>query len=99
MMCLCALFQFSTLVTVLFHCIFPCDRSFFNKLRPQIFKCSLPSTFKPNKVGLKNGRKMNSIYLGPVVQSIISLTSSLVVKMLTALVSTVSDSQVFLLKM
>ena len=33
-----------------------------------------------------------------VVQSIISLTSSLVGKMLTILVSTISDSQVFLLK-
>ena len=36
--------------------------------------------------------------LGPVVQSIISLTSPLVVKMLTVLVSTISNSQVFLLK-
>ena len=35
---------------------------------------------------------------GPVVQSIVSLTSSLVVKMLTALVSTISKLQVFLLK-
>ena len=35
---------------------------------------------------------------GPVVQSVVSLTSSLVVKMLTALVSTLSNSQVFLLK-
>ena len=33
-----------------------------------------------------------------VVQSIVSLTSSLVVKMLTVLVSTISNSQVFLLK-
>ena len=32
---------------------------------------------------------------GPVVQSIVSLTSSLVVKMLTVLVSTISNSQVF----
>ena len=31
----------------------------------------------------------------PVVQSAVSLTSSLVVKMLTVLVSTVSNSQVF----
>ena len=37
-------------------------------------------------------------YLGPVVQSIVSLTSSLVVKMLTILVSTIYNSQVFLLK-
>ena len=36
--------------------------------------------------------------LAPVVQSIVSLTSSLVVKMLTVLVSTISNSQVFLLK-
>ena len=33
--------------------------------------------------------------LGPVVQSIVSLTSSLVVKMKTLLVSTISNSQVF----
>ena len=32
---------------------------------------------------------------GPVVQSIVSLTSLLVVKMLTVLVSTVSNLQVF----
>ena len=37
-------------------------------------------------------------WLGPVVQSIISLTSLLVVKMLTVLVSTISISHVFLLK-
>ena len=37
-------------------------------------------------------------YQGPVVQSIVSLTSSLVVKMLTVLVSTISNSQLFLLK-
>ena len=35
---------------------------------------------------------------GPAVQSIISLTSSLVVKMLTVLVSTISNTWVFLLK-
>ena len=41
-----------------------------------------------------------SEFLGPVVQSIFSLTSSLGVKMLTAQVSTgtVSNSQLFLLK-
>ena len=37
-------------------------------------------------------------YLGPVVQSIVSLTSSLVVKMLTVLVSTIFDSHVFFWK-
>ena len=36
--------------------------------------------------------------MGPVVQSVISLTSLLVVKMLTVLVSIISYSQVFLLK-
>ena len=35
---------------------------------------------------------------GPVIQNIVSLTSSLVVKMLTVPVSTISNSQVFLLK-
>ena len=35
---------------------------------------------------------------GPVVQSIFSLTSSLVVKMLTVLISTISNSQEFLVK-
>ena len=39
-----------------------------------------------------------NIYLGPVVQSIVSLTSLLEVKMLTVLVSTISNLQVFLLK-
>ena len=37
-------------------------------------------------------------YQGPVVQSLLSFTSSLRVKMLTVLVSTISKSQVFLLK-
>ena len=35
---------------------------------------------------------------GQVVQSVVSLTSLLVVKMLTVLVSTISNSQVFLLE-
>ena len=39
-----------------------------------------------------------SSFQGPVDQSIVSLTSSLVVKMLTVLVSTMSNSQEFLLK-
>ena len=43
-------------------------------------------------------QKAFNIRLGPVVQSIVSLTSSLVVKMLTILVRTISNSQVFLLK-
>ena len=37
-------------------------------------------------------------YLGPVVQSIVGLMSLLVVKMLIIQVSTISNSQVFLLK-
>ena len=37
-------------------------------------------------------------YQGPVVQSIVSLMSLLVVKMLTVLVSTISNSQALLLK-
>ena len=40
----------------------------------------------------------DSDMLGPVVQSIVSLMSLLVVKMLTVLVSTISNSQLFLLK-
>ena len=42
--------------------------------------------------------KACSKYQGPVVQSIVSLTSSLAVKMLTVLVSTLSNLQVCLLK-
>ena len=37
--------------------------------------------------------------LGPVVQSIVSLMSSLVVKMLNVLVSTISKSGIFAVKM
>ena len=37
-------------------------------------------------------------YLSPVVQSVVSLTYSLVVKMLTVVESTISNSQIFLLK-
>ena len=44
-------------------------------------------------------RNKKTIDLGPVVQSIVSLMSLLVVKMLTVLVSTISNSQVFLLKL
>ena len=43
-------------------------------------------------------RNKEHIHLGSVVQRVISLTSSLVIKMLTVLVSTISNSQVFLLK-
>ena len=37
----------------------------------------------------------DNFILGPALQSIVSLTSSLVVKMLTVLVRTISNSQVF----
>ena len=47
-----------------------------------------------NRVSNINNLKVQ----GPVVQSIVSLTSSLVVKMLTILVIIISNSQVFLLK-
>ena len=40
----------------------------------------------------------NKQHPGPVVQNIVSLTSSLVVKILTVIVSTISNSHVFLLK-
>ena len=40
----------------------------------------------------------DALHQGPVVQSIVSLTSLLVVEMLTVLVSAISKSQVFLLK-
>ena len=42
--------------------------------------------------------EFTALGLGPVVQSIVSLTSSLEVKMLIVLVNTISQSQVFLLK-
>ena len=43
-------------------------------------------------------KELTSKTQGPVVQSIVSLMSSLVVKTLTVLVSTISNSKVFLLK-
>ena len=66
-------------------------------------------TFKKEKGKRKSKRKhtiqMQHVWylryerdLGPVVQSVVSLTSLLLVKMLTVLVSTISNSQVFLLK-
>ena len=63
-------------------------------------KCS-PFWFTPWNRQKKSDKQQiynsNNI-LGSVVQSIISLTSSLVVKILTVLVSTISNSHVFLLK-
>ena len=53
-----------------------------------------------NCQNLFSGKKNSNLpsMLGPVVQSIISLMSLLVIKMLTFLVSTISNSQVFLVK-
>ena len=48
-------------------------------------------------VKITGGLKLSKL-LGQVIQSVVSLMSSLVVKMLTVLVSTVSNSQVFLLE-
>ena len=45
-----------------------------------------------------NSLNIRHRHLGPVVQSIVSLMSSLVVRMLTVLVSKISNSQVFWLK-
>ena len=50
----------------------------------------------PINVAIQVWRKDNN--QDPVVQSVASLTSSLVVKMLTVLVNTISNSQEFLLK-
>ena len=54
----------------------------------------LGKSLQVSRVYMANYRK----YQGPVVQSIVSLISSLVVKMLTVLVITISNSQVLLLK-
>ena len=51
-----------------------------------------------NSVDLGQGLPCLPLIQGPVVQSTVSLTSSLVVKMSTFLVNTISYSQVFLLK-
>ena len=52
-----------------------------------------------NMISSRNKKKKylaNPLIQGPVVQSVVSLTGLLVVKMLTVLVSTISNSQVFL---
>ena len=61
---------------------------------PFFFKDSFKDLF----IHLKNVCYRLHKHQGPVLQIIVSLMSSLVVKMLTVLVSTVSNSQVFLLK-
>ena len=66
------------------------------------FKKQLPTKQnlgqKNIKYSVPNFRTFSVNDLGPVVQSIISLTSLLVVKMLIVPISTISNSQVFLLK-
>ena len=49
-------------------------------------------------IGIQKYQVLHNAIQGPVVQSIVNLTSSLMVKMLTVLVSTISNSQVFLLE-
>ena len=49
--------------------------------------------FKQNNYN--NTYDLSSIKLGPVVQSVVSTTSWLVEKMLTVLVSTISNSVIF----
>ena len=44
----------------------------------------------------RQGEKSRYSYLGPIVQSVVSLMSALAVKILTVLVITISNSQVFL---
>ena len=56
------------------------------------------SCFQSGVAGSSSCNYGNFLIQGPVVRSIVSLTSLLVVKMLTVLVSTVSNSHVFLLK-
>ena len=66
-----------------------------------IVQCKTMSTvfyfYNWNGFALSN-QLLKEKYQGPVVQSVVSLISSLVVKMLTVLVSKISNSQVFLLK-
>ena len=59
--------------------------------------CICPLSGNSNLTGITfvNHRIHGGHGLGPVVQSIISLTSLLVVKTLSVLISTISNSQVF----
>ena len=66
-----------------------------------IYPCSLPVAFESMAtVSIKSLNRVDGCTAcsGPIVQSIIILTSSLPVKMLPDLESTISNSQVFLLK-
>ena len=60
-----------------------------------LWKCQ--TLFCENKKKKNISKCVNIFTQGPVVQSIVSLTSLLVIKILTALPSTKSNSQVFLL--
>ena len=73
--------------------------SFFPQETSSVIPCKLFSKETIcRKVNTYFLGKIRKKYQGPVVQSIVSLTSSLMVKILTVLVSTIANSQVFLLK-
>ena len=68
--------------------------TFYLTLQPLVSKWTLSSLNSDESTVANRGSvKLN---LGPVVQSVISVKSSLVVKMFTVLVSTISNSHVFL---
>ena len=79
------------LLTVVYLCIF-LQLELIYHIRPNYPTVHLNFSKLLNKLHHKHHQ------LGPDVQSIVSLLSSLAVKMLTVLVSTISNSQVFLLK-
>ena len=67
------------------------------KFSPAIIQIRNIHLYCDQKGHISQSNDMDTIQ-GPVVQSIVGLMSSLVVKILTVLVSTISNSQVFLLK-
>ena len=83
----------------------PVKRNFFRNIYSKLIQhcsgidCTLSlSWVKGLEQGLERLFDLTLNFLGPFVQSVVSLTSSLFVKMLTVLVSTKSNLQVFLLK-
>ena len=94
-----------TIQSVDFFSCFPYKLETFNSNDLARSRYDLNEMLSCFKEEIKKNKKSIYLYtnyragcLGPVVQNIVSLTSSLVVKMLTVLVSTIPDSQVFLLK-
>ena len=61
----------------------------------EVERVTTPKSGPPSEYPTWHGQKYK--ILGPVVQSVVRLTSPLVVKMLIVLVSTLSNSKVFLL--